>query len=276
MMRLRPGEFFGRPTWERRISGLLLTVSAYRPGPIEPWHEHANPTFFLLLDGGHRDHARAPNGRYDQPHFSLVFHPSGHAHAAEYGPQGMRGLNIEYEPLWLERHQLDCGDLSEHRSLDQAWIRPAVLRLLVTAFRADHRAESDLETQVLEFLAAVTDPPSHGDSGRPPTWVSTAEDFLRARSREPIGMRHVAREVNLHPVYVARQFRRHFGCPVSEYVRGLRLADAARLVLQGASLAEAAYASGFADQAHFSRSFSATAGLPPKSLWPARAALAER
>ena len=275
MKRLRPGEFFGRQNWERRVNGLLLTVSAYRPGPVEPWHEHANPTFFILLDGSHRDHARTAHGQYDQPHFSLVFHPSGHPHAAEYGPQGMRGLNIEYEPPWLERNQLDRGDLAEPLALDRAWIRPAILRLLVTAFQSDPRAEADLETQVTEFLAAVPDPSRHGDSGRAPAWLRSAEEFLRARSRETVGLRDVALDVNLHPVYVARAFRKHLGCPVSEYLRGLRLADAGGLVLQGATLAEAAHTSGFADQAHFSRSFSATVGLPPRSLWPARAALAK-
>src|SRR5207248_1554986 len=42
-MRLGPGEFFGRPAWERGVGGLLLTLSVYRPGPAQPWHDHANP-----------------------------------------------------------------------------------------------------------------------------------------------------------------------------------------------------------------------------------------
>jgi transcriptional regulator GlxA family with amidase domain len=49
--------------------------------------------------------------------------------------------------------------------------------------------------------------------------------------------------------------------------------EAGRLVLQGAPLAQAAYAAGFSDQAHFSRCFSAAFGFPPKGLWPVRVSL---
>jgi AraC family transcriptional regulator len=77
----------------------------------------------------------------------------------------------------------------------------------------------------------------------------------------------------VHPVYLARVFRRRHGCSVSEYLRALRLEEAGRLVLQGAPLAQAAYAAGFADQAHFTRCFAAAFGFTPTGLWPARASL---
>src|SRR5207302_385476 len=82
-------------------------------------------------------------------------------------------------------------------------------------------------------------------------------EFLREQFRDPVGLRDAAREAGVHPVYLARVFRRHHGCPVSEYLRALRLVEAGRLVLEGASLAHAAHAAGFADQAHVSRRFSA-------------------
>ena len=50
----------------------------------------------------------------------------------------------------------------------------------------------------------------------------------------------------------------------------LRLVEAGRLVLQGESLATAAHAAGFSDQAHFSRRFSREFGFSPKGLWPVR------
>jgi hypothetical protein len=35
-MRLGPGEFFGNTIWQHRSGGLLLTLSAYRPGRTQP------------------------------------------------------------------------------------------------------------------------------------------------------------------------------------------------------------------------------------------------
>jgi AraC family transcriptional regulator len=270
-MRLGAGEYFGNSVWERRSAGLLLTLSVYRPGRTQPWHYHANPTFFLLLAGDHRDHSRQSG--FDQPAFSLVYHPTTFAHAGEQGPRGMRGLNIEFEPGWLERHGLREGDLGGYRPLDSARSRLAALRFLVTAFQPGDRVETELETQALELLEPLVAPLARPTRGPVPRWLRTAEDFLRAHFRESVGLRHLAREAGVHPVYLARVFRRRHGCSVSQYLRALRLVEAGRLVLQGASLAQAAYAAGFADQAHFSRCFSTAFGFTPKGLWPARVSL---
>jgi len=267
-MRLRPGEYFGKTVWERRTNGLLLTLSVYEPERTMPWHCHANPTFIVLLAGEYRDHSR--HGGFDQPAFSLIYHPTTNAHAGELGPRGMRGLNIEYEPRWLERHGLHESDLGNYRPLDSARARMAALRLLTTAFQSGDPVEADLETQGLELLAPLVTQPAWpaGEAARP--WLQRAEDFLRARFREAISLRDLAQEAGVHPVYLARVFRRQHGCSVSEYLRALRLAEAGRLVLEGACLAQAACAAGFSDQPHFSRSFARELGCTPKTLWPVR------
>jgi AraC family transcriptional regulator len=185
----------------------------------------------------------------------------------------MRGLNIEYEPDWLNRYELDEKNLGGYRPLDSASACLAALRFLATACQPGDRADTDLETQALELLEPLVTRHARPAAGPVPRWLATAEDFLRARFREHVSLRHVAREVGVHPVYLARVFRRRHSCSVSEYLRVLRLVEAGRLVLQGASLVQAAYAAGFADQAHFSRRFSAAFGFSPKGLWPVRVSL---
>jgi AraC family transcriptional regulator len=270
-MRLGPGQFFGSTVWERRSGGLLLTLSAYPRGGTQPWHCHTNPTLFLLLAGQHRDHTRHEG--FDQPAFSLVYHPITGQHAGELGPRGMRGLNIEYEPDWLARHALREADLGAYRPLASLQDRLASLRLLATAFGAGPQAEADLQTQALELLEPLVVRPGAPAVGPAPRCLHRAEEFLRGQFRGPVSLRDAAREAGVHPVYLARVFRRHTGRSVSAYLRALRLAEAGRLVLEGAPLIEAAYTAGFADQAHFSRSFSRELGHSPKCLLPARASL---
>jgi len=267
-MRLGPGEYFGKTVWERRANGLRLTLSVYEPERTMPWHCHANATFIVLLAGEYRD--QSSYGGFNQPAFSLVYHPSTYPHAGELGPQGMRGLNIEYEPHWLERHGLREADLGSYRPLDSAQARMAALRLLATAFQSGRPAEADLETQGLELLAPLVNGPAwpHGDPV--PPWLDRVEEFLQERFREAVSLRDVAQEAGVHPVYLARIFRRRHGCSVSEYLRALRLAEAGRLVLEGACLAQAACAAGFSDQPHFSRAFAKELGLTPKALRPIR------
>jgi AraC family transcriptional regulator len=62
--------------------------------------------------------------------------------------------------------------------------------------------------------------------------------------------------VGVHPVTLARGFRRAYGCTLGEYVRRQRIENACRQLLDSAaSLAEIALANGFADQSHFSNTF---------------------
>ena len=64
--------------------------------------------------------------------------------------------------------------------------------------------------------------------------------------------------------HLHRLFRSVVGLTPGEYSRCARMHAAKRLLREGASLAEAAQASGFADQAHFSRWFRRIFGVTPR------------
>ena len=77
-------------------------------------------------------------------------------------------------------------------------------------------------------------------------------------------MRSLAKEAGVHPVHVARVFRRQHGTTVAGYVRKLRVAWAQEELLRpGATTVEVALAAGFADQSHFARVFRRVVGLTP-------------
>jgi AraC-like DNA-binding protein len=62
---------------------------------------------------------------------------------------------------------------------------------------------------------------------------------------------------------VIRDFKRVTGLTPGAYVRNRRVRVAGRLIEQGAPLADAAAAAGFADQSHLSRTFRSTHGITP-------------
>jgi AraC-like DNA-binding protein len=61
-------------------------------------------------------------------------------------------------------------------------------------------------------------------------------------------------------------FRSQVGLPVRPYVKWRRLERAAHALGEGRSMAAAAHEAGFADGAHFSRTFRAMTGLSPSTL----------
>jgi AraC family transcriptional regulator len=190
------------------------------------------------------------------------------------GTQGMLGLNIEYEDSWLESHELRERDLGGYRPLRSVWSRLVILRLLPTAFRPDSWAAADLDTHALELLDPLVMGPLGQELLVRPRWLRRAEEFIHDAFRSPIRLRAVAQDAGVHPVHLARVFRRHHGCTVSEYLRALRLAEAGRLTLGSQhSIAEIAANVGFADQAHLCRSFRRALGFPPKNLRAAAKAL---
>jgi AraC family transcriptional regulator len=72
--------------------------------------------------------------------------------------------------------------------------------------------------------------------------------------------------VGVHPVTLARAFRRAFGCTIGEYLRRLRIERAAEQLATGTQpLAEIALAAGFADQSHFSNVFRRRVGMSPSA-----------
>ena len=83
---------------------------------------------------------------------------------------------------------------------------------------------------------------------------------------ESVTVANLAKHVGLSSSRYAHLFRAHTGMPLRPYLRWLRLQQALAEVAGGANLTEAAYAAGFADSAHLSRSFRRTFGIRPNIL----------
>jgi AraC family transcriptional regulator len=264
-VKLAPGIYLGATVRQKTEKGLCLTLSQYTPSLTQPWHVHANPTLFALLIGRQRDQGR--RAEFDQPRLSLVFHPTTEPHAGLVAPEGMLGLNIEYEGIWLARHEIKERDLGGYRLLDSVWSRLTVLQLMAAAFHRGPHNDADVETKALELLEPLIQPEPGRERLSFPNWLRRAQEFLHESFRSPIRVWVVAREVGVHPVHLARVFRQRYGCSVSEYLRALRLAEAGRLILRkGHTIAQAAHEAGFADQAHLCRCFAAKFGLSPKTF----------
>ncbi len=83
-------------------------------------------------------------------------------------------------------------------------------------------------------------------------------------SDERLTLAAIAQEAGVHPVHVARSFRRFTGCTFSDYVGQTRLRRAFDLLVTSRhSIVDVAYECGFADHAHLCRTFKRTTGLTP-------------
>jgi len=179
--------------------------------------------------------------------------PAGAKHGARFGPDGARVVIVKAR---VRSSELAFNRLRRLRG------RGFVLlarRLSAELHASDAAAPLAAEGVALELVAATAREPAAVE--RPPAWLGTAEELLRARY---IGLGEVARAVGVPPVQVARAFRARHGVSVGEYGRRLRVEWAARELASGdRSLAEIAAEAGFSDQSHFTRLFRRYVGTTP-------------
>ena len=93
--------------------------------------------------------------------------------------------------------------------------------------------------------------------------VQALASALATTDAERLDMAALARQLGLSREHLHRLFRSVVGLTPGEYSRCARMHAAKRLLQQGATLADAAQASGFTDQAHFSRWFRRIFGVTP-------------
>ena len=118
---------------------------------------------------------------------------------------------------------------------------------------------------VLEMLAkAARSDSGHSFGIRPPAWLQGAREYLHANFDNSPQIADVAKSVGVHPVHLARTFRRFYGTSPSSYLRRIRLDwVAAQLVRSDDPLHLLARHAGFSDQSHLTRQFKRRTGLTP-------------
>jgi AraC family transcriptional regulator len=138
------------------------------------------------------------------------------------------------------------------------------LRLFREFRRANASVTALLESLAVDLVSTIVDrAPDERHRGMPP-WMGRVVEQLHDRAAERLRVGQLAESVGLHPVYLARAFRRHHGCTLGEYQRSVRLASASDRLSGGREpIARIAVDSGFADQAHFTRAFRDHFGLTP-------------
>lgn len=247
---------------EREVAGLIATETRHPRHFRIPSHSHELHSFYVVLDGALTEFSRA--GQWALDGYSVVFTPAGHVHHNAFHDQGGRCFLVEFTPAWIER--LTIADMLLDRPRVIAARDLALLaRKLYRQFRDPEPGWSLMvEGLALEILGGFLRESHTAPEGELPDWLTRARELVHDRFAERLDLSGVATEVGVHPVHLARVFRKRFHCTLGEYQRSLRVEYASRqLSNTQLSLAEIALASGFVDQAHFTRVFKSLTGSPP-------------
>lgn len=251
---LRDQEFFGKTIATYEAGAFAVAVTEYSPATALAWHDHTGPYLTYIERGGYRERLRKSSR--ECPAGAVVPHIGGEIHADEFRA-ATRCINIQPNAEWLAEWNLNFDDCQPLVSVGTSSV---MARLKLELRRNDRFSTMVSEALILELVAAfVREQQDHVA----PRWLRNVRDEIIARFQKPLTLSALASAARVHPVHLARSFRRHFGQTVGAVVRAERIEYSKRRILAGVSLSDVALEAGFADQSHFTRTFRALTGTTP-------------
>jgi AraC family transcriptional regulator len=246
--------------------GLSVREVQYDHGVTMGRHAHRELSLTMVLSGALRE-CVGSKGRAEPAAFAIGVKPFGVEHANAFAPTGTRLISVTVTKSWYDRLEEPVPALDDWR-----WVGggPAVATFLhlLQHLRQDSTAEGAwLEASVIDLMAAFGADARLGRTGHPPVWLSHVRQRLFEEARPGVRTTTLAQEAGVHPVSLARAFRRHYGESISDCVRRARFLRAARLLSETRlPLPAVALEAGLADQSHLSRLCRRETGVTPAAL----------
>lgn len=246
----------------RAVAGFVFTETSYAPNQTLAKHSHEYAGFIIVLQGtfietyGKKVRSCGPS--------SVIFRPSDEVHSDQFYKLGGRCLNVEIAPQWLERAREYSISLTDSSHFRDGLLTTITTRLYREFCEADNVSEIAIEGLILETIAEFARYSAKAPEMLPAMRIEQAREIIHDQFCKNLTLAKVAELIGIHPVYLAREFRKSYRCTVGEYIRRLRIQSACReLSNSDAPLTEVALACGFSDQSHFSRVFRRLTAMTP-------------
>ena len=191
---------------------------------------------------------------------TVIWHPKTEAHADRFGSGGGHVLDLAIDPAWLDDAAQELEPISRARMFCGGLPYSLGLRIYRELSDDDAHRVADVATELLGFF--FTGPLE----SRPPAWFKSALRICADTEEQHLSLTSLALAVGVHPVHVARSFRRFLGCTFGDHLAKIRILKAFDLLNSKMPIVDVAYACGFADHAHLCRVFKKSTGLTPSTF----------
>lgn len=246
----------GRAVRVATSTTFVATETHHSPNTVLPAHSHENAAISFVIDG--KRSYRFGSRSFDCDSRSMTFVPRGSVHRSRFSNQEGHGLILEVRlqdgvtaALFAEPHTSSSDSA--------AWVFDAIRREMATPDEVTPLALDSLGFELLVREIRCS------KAGRgPAAWLLRIRETIHDGFKTPASLAVLAADAGVHRGQLTREFRRHFGVTIGEYIRARRASRAWDLVTRSdLSLVEIAGECGFADQSHLTRAFRRAYGTTP-------------
>lgn len=235
--------------------GVRVNRVDYEPHTVQSIHDHEFASVTLVMRGD--CHEQSEHDDHISQSCTVLIKPPHAPHANDYGEHKMASLQIAFQPYAFPAFPLGVACTHFNGGAPAA----SMIALL-------HATQSLPGEALVSYVSRAMTAVGQALAGRrergAPGWLEDISTRIAANTDAQISVRALAKDAGLHPVSLARIFRRHHGCSITEFLRRERIVQASRRIATGeSSLADVAFETGFADQPHFTRAFRAELGCTP-------------
>jgi AraC family transcriptional regulator len=221
-------------------------------------HEHKTAYVSFLLAGSYSE--TYYQGERICSSGTVIWHPKTEAHADRFHSCGGHLLDLEIGADWLGEAEQELKLVSSARIFQGGL--PYLLGLRIyRQLSADSCEIEDAATELLSFFFAGP------LDRRRPAWFDRALEICGEIHEERLSLAKLAICLGVHPVHVARSFRRFMGCTFGDHLAEIRIRKACELLRNSnRPIVDVAHDSGYADQAHMCRALKRSTGLTPSDF----------
>lgn len=248
------------PWWELRVSA--DTGDCYRP------HTHDEYSIGIVDSGSSTFHH--PAGSCSIGQGSVVLVEPHVVHACNPAAQQRWSYRMLFiDAAWLHqamsRHWATSAEVTGLEFLARSLADPALQSALDSLCQptSEQALSLRLQAELPPLLAGLARPAAAASPVRAVPELAPAETLLKTESGGQPSVGALADACGMTPSRFIRQFRKVHGMTPGDYMQDKRVRGARRLIGQGMPISEAAYAMGFADQAHLQRAFKAHHAMTP-------------
>jgi AraC-like DNA-binding protein len=260
METLKKGNYLGTKTHTLVHNRIIVSKTEYCTVESKDWHCHENSFFAYFLKGGNYEYRKDKEIKCEPG--TLLFYKAMEPHCNKNYATGSKIFHVEIDNGWFYENELETRKVDADK-IDQLKAKNIFTHIVDEFFIRDELSGDSIENLLIYLWNSLSRTQS---IMKAPLWVQRFNNIKLDLSEKKITLVEVARELNIHPVTLSKEFPEYYHSSFGDYMRQLRIEKSLSLLSKkNISINEIAFSCGFSDTSNYIRSFRKVKGITPNA-----------